>query len=503
MGELRKIAPKAMLLLLLLAGMNLVYEQWLLPADIAAYSESGALVQAIPDSTQVLYLGESSNLTFADEDVEKLPVSKLLARQFPGVTVADLSKGALHLGNYLPMLRAVPRSIPVHAVVVTVNLRSFNAGWVHSKLETALQKEMVLLRRGPALWRRLMLSLRAYEIKSEEERLAETRMHWRMDTLRFPGPFPFATAAAWDSACDARARAGGPEQGRWVLATHFVKAYAFQIDSLRHPRIADLDGIVELARERGWTLVLNLLPENVQEAESLLGPELVGLMRQNRDLLRRRYGGRAGVHFLDQLEALPADAFIDRDRAAEHYFEQGRQVVAANVALALKGVFPEHYREPVQVALLPKWIFQNDCEGGEAWGQMQTLDDARAHSGSKASLTRGPDSQFGVTFSQATAKLDSLRMDSLAFSCWVWAEADMGTAAVAWEAGGERSGYLWDSLQLRGLGAMPGRWSQVRFRVPLWPGFREAEVFKTYPYNPSTVPVWFDDIRVEFLAKRP
>lgn len=502
MGEVRKIAPKAFLLLILLAGMNLVYERWLLPGDIAAYSESGALVQAVPDSVQVLFLGESSNLTFADEDVEKLSVSKLLARQFPGVPVADLSKGALHAGNYLTMLRAVPASIPVKAVVVTVNLRSFNPGWVHSKLETALQKEMVLLRRGPGLWRRLMLSLRDYEIKSEEERLADTRWHWQRDSLRFPHPFPYATAAAWDSACDARAQAGGTEAQRWQVATHFVKAYAFQIDTLRHPRIADFDGIVELAQERGWTLVLNLLPENVEAAESLLGPEMVWLMRQNRDVLKRRYGNRQGVYFVDQMEALPAAEFIDRDRAAEHYFEQGRRVVASNLATALMAVFPASFREPVAMAAVRRSTFQNDCEGGEVWGQMQTLDGGHAHSGAKASLTQGPKVQFGVTFSQSIAKLDSTRLDSLAFSCWVWTEGDVENAAVAWEAGGERSGYLWDSLQLRGLAVVPGQWSQVRFRVPLWDNFREAEVFKTYPYNPSTTPVWFDDIRVEFLAKR-
>ncbi|MFN8393869.1 MAG: hypothetical protein U0176_04275 [Bacteroidia bacterium] len=247
MKELRKIAPKAALLLLLLAGMNLVYEHWFLSGDIAAYSESGALVQAIPDSAQVLFLGESSNLTFADEDVEKLSVSKLLARQFPGIPFADLSKGALHAGNYLPMLRSVPSGIPVKAVVVTVNLRSFNPGWVHSKLETALQKEMVLLRRGPGLWRRLMLSLRDYEIKSEEERLADTREHWQR-IFEVSAGVSFRDGGGWDSACDARARVGGPDAPRWQLATHFVKAYAFQIDTLTHPRIADFDGIVELAR---------------------------------------------------------------------------------------------------------------------------------------------------------------------------------------------------------------------------------------------------------------
>ncbi|MFN8393870.1 MAG: hypothetical protein U0176_04280 [Bacteroidia bacterium] len=213
-------------------------------------------------------------------------------------------------------------------------------------------------------------------------------------------------------------------------------------------------------------------------------------------------GNRAGVYFVDQLEALPPSDFIDRDRAAEHYFEQGRRGVASNLAQVLKQVFPANYREPVEVATARKWAFHNDCEGGEAWGQMQTLDGTHAHSGAKASLTQGPKVQFGVTFSQSVAKMDSTRMDSLAFSCWIWADEDVADAAVAWEAGGERSGYLWDSLQLRGLGAVPGQWSMVKFKVPLWDKFREAEVFKTYPYNPSTKAVWFDDIHVEFLAKK-
>ncbi|MBP6721645.1 MAG: DUF4843 domain-containing protein, partial [Bacteroidia bacterium] len=93
MQELKKIAPKIALLAALLLGMNLIYRQWLYPADRKAYSESAELVNAVQDSAEIIYLGESSNFTIADQDVEKLSISQFLAQYFPKRKLGTVAKG--------------------------------------------------------------------------------------------------------------------------------------------------------------------------------------------------------------------------------------------------------------------------------------------------------------------------------------------------------------------------------------------------------------------------
>jgi hypothetical protein len=508
MEELKKIVPKVLLLLVLLAGMNLLYERLLLPGDIEAYSESAALTLAVQDSSEILYLGESSNVTIADEDVEKLSISQFLGEYFPTVRLGTISKGALHAGNYYDMLRSIPKGSPVKAVVVTMNLRSFNAGWIHSKLETALQKEMVLLKPGPALWRRLMLSLRNYEIKSVEQRLNDAKAQWAKDGLHFPYPAPFHNVAEWDSAFAQLhykvydTVLSKQDHANIDLACQYVKTFAFQIDTATNPRIHDFDRIVALSKDRGWKLILNLLPENLEQADRMVGKDLTFLMRENRDLLVARYGHLDNVIVVDRMEALSNAEFIDQNWTTEHYRENGRKTVAEGIASALKPIFPDAFKVPVDDNRIAKGNFFNDCEGGEVWSQMQTLDATHAHSGRSASLTGPEKGQFGLSFTYPIARLDSNKLDSLAFDCWVFPSELGGNVAIAWEAGGEKTGYLWDSLQLRPQLLEANQWQQIHFRVTLWPNFREAEVVKVYPYNPSTVPIWFDDMHISFVGRK-
>ena len=145
MKEVKKIALKVVLLMGILFALNWVYERFLFEGDLDKYSEAGSLLYAVRDSAEVLYLGESSDFTISDEDTDKRSISKYLAEYFPKMKVLPVSKGALHASNYYDLLNNMPSKGPLKTVVVTMNLRSFGAAWIHSKLETALQKEMVLL----------------------------------------------------------------------------------------------------------------------------------------------------------------------------------------------------------------------------------------------------------------------------------------------------------------------------------------------------------------------
>ena len=138
---------------------------------------------------------------------------------------------------------------------------------------------------------------------------------------------------------------GKIDRAQTELACHYIKAYGFQIDTLRNPRIADFDAIVELAREREWNLVFNLMAENMEKAGYLVGDDLLYLMNANRELLKNYYGSR-GVLVVDNLSRVEDEQFTDQDWTTEHYGERGRKTIAKQVALALKTWYGEAYKDP-------------------------------------------------------------------------------------------------------------------------------------------------------------
>lgn len=318
---------KLLTTILLIASLALLaeglYRLLFFQHDRDTYSEGIMdLVHKIDDGgADILYLGESSNHSWHFEDVDTSWISHIIAQRLPDLKVLDMTHDASHAEVYYQMLRNLDPSTPVGTVVVTMNLRSFGVDWIYSALETALQKKLVMLKARPALVNRAVLSFKAYDIKDVPERYRQMDHYWE----RHPLP-------------------GHPSVPRWgdslntdslTLAGAFVRNYAFIIDTLHNPRIRDFDNIVALSKQRGWNLVFNLLAENVEQADSLAGPDLPALMRQNRDILMRRYN-RDGVMVVDNLECVADSLFRDRDWPTEHYRYEGRRIVADNVARTIR-----------------------------------------------------------------------------------------------------------------------------------------------------------------------
>jgi hypothetical protein len=84
------------------------------------------------------------------------------------------------------------------------------------------------------------------------------------------------------------------------------------------------------------------MAENVRFADSLVGKDLVFLMRRNRDFLVNRYH-RDNCKVIDNLELVPANEFIDQNWTTEHYKFHGRMLIARNLANVLKRDFETEY----------------------------------------------------------------------------------------------------------------------------------------------------------------
>ena len=116
----------------------------------------------------------------------------------------------------------------------------------------------------------------------------------------------------------------------------------------------DFDAIVVLCRERGWNLVFNILAENVDKANELVGKDLLFLMYRNRDYLINRYDTMQGVTVVDNLNLVRDAEFIDQNWTTEHYYEYGRRQIADQVAQALRQFYPNDYRDPDSLRFAPQ-----------------------------------------------------------------------------------------------------------------------------------------------------
>lgn len=344
---IKKILRKTLLLMGILVAMNFIYQYFFEEKDIQAHSEVINRVRNLPEDAEVVYVGESSNITNRSDDKDKRPISGFLADYYPGLAVHDITKTAAHAGIYYTLLANIPEENNIETLVVTLNLRSFNAQWIYSDLETPLQKSMVLLQDWPPLLNRTLLSFKAYDIKTPKEREAQFKRKWKKDRFDVPFRLPYRDVIAWDSYIGRNGilnEEGKRDQPKTELACHYVKGYAFQIDFKHNPRIRDFDKIVKLSEKRGWKLVFNLLAENVEMAQILVGNNLTWFMRDNAKRLVDYYSAK-GVIVVNNLEAVEDEQFIDRNWTTEHYAEKGRRTIARNVALALQNIYPDQYTE--------------------------------------------------------------------------------------------------------------------------------------------------------------
>ena len=473
---MKKLLSRIGLVLVLLVVLNWVYSKWFFEKDLRKHSDIVELSWDVTDdSCRIIYVGESSNNHFGDEESNHRKISDFASDYFPKVKMGDMTHSASHAQTYYYMLKHIPASSKVETVVVTMNMRSFGPLWIYSKLETALRKQLVLLEDYPPLVNRFLLGFKAYPIKTEEELDSLTRRHWREDPLEFPFDFEWDNVYQWDSATAWQGRHNyeGEYDPKWTeLVCHYIKSYGFQIRD-DNPRLKDFDDIVALSRKRGWNLVFNLMAENVDKANGLVGKELMYLMKQNHDYLLDRYGHLDGVTVVDNLNLVRDVDFIDQDWTTEHYYEDGRRIIAGNVAKALKAYYPEEYRNVDWKRDAGHYYF------GDA---VQTLD---------------KNQPYGPTL---TLPADSLRTDwervNVAF---MMRQADtLHNAKLAVESLVAHDNVLVSYIDVKPQIQKIGEWDFATFDLSVDPIMRNALQVKIFVYNPSDDAVQLKDMDVSF-----
>lgn len=488
---LKKILLKVSFIVILLIIINFIYSRWFYESDIQKYSDIIDFVRDVPDDADIIYVGESSNTTFRENDLDKRKISEFIGDYFPGLNTYDISKPASHAGIYKVLLENIPKANKVKTIIVTLNLRSFNAQWIYSDLETPLQRSLVLLRPYPPLVNRFLLSFKAYDIKTIKERGEEIDKKWLKDEFHMPGDFQFKNVVEWDRWM---ANSGKFDQANIELACHYIKGYAFQIDMKNNPRIKDFNDIIALAKKRNWNIVFNLMAENTEKAEELVGDDLIFMMNENAEKLTK-YFEEKGVLVVNNLNAVESDQFVDQDWTTEHYAEKGRKTIAKNVVEAMVKWHEDDFEE-VKYTDNYQTHFFNNCDEGLTWGQMHTLTSEKAHSGDKSSMT-GDGNDFSMTLEYPLNVIPDSLLNTLNIDLWLYQTALDHDAKLVVEAKGEGMEYYWNGFSIKDFGNEINTWVNIKKSISIPGSIKQADLIKIYLYNPSKTKIYIDDFKVD------
>jgi hypothetical protein len=489
-----KISLRVLALLAILFLMNMVYSKFFFEADIQAHSPVVELVRAVPLDADIIFIGESSNTTPRPDDVDKRAISAMIGDHFPKLGVYDITKPASHAGVFKTLIEQIPEESEVSTLVVTLNLRSFDAQWVYSDLETALQKSMVLLQDEPPLWNRFRLAFKAYDIKTDDERGRQVKRSWKNEKLNFPYEFPFSNTYDWNKSIGAKGGSADGDQALIELSSHYVKAYAFSIDTLDHTRIEDFKDIIALCKQRKVNLVMCLMAENMEKADELIGKDLIGLMERNRDILISFFNAR-GISVIDNLSAVPDEQFIDQSWTTEHYAEKGRWTLASNVAKGLKERYPTEYVEAKPLNMSTSFFLDLDLNNEVS--QLGTRSDEQAFSGRFSSRT-GQGTEFSMTFDYPIKILSDSVKNKVHIHAKVYCTSLDPTIQLVVEASGKNMSYFYQGFPLNNQISLLNQWRDFDLEYLIPEEIKGADSFKVYLHNQSNLLVFIDDLSVIF-----
>lgn len=315
---------------------NFVYTKYFYRAELKKLNAETILdLDSLQYACDALYFGESSNSSTSRNDTIKLSISAMIDEQVPFI-IGTVEHEAVDAHTYIELIKNIQANAKVKTILVTLNMRSFGAPWIYSFMNNALLQQRVMYEPIPNIIKRMKLVYQLFDKKEISFRDSLREYHWQHDKINVPDSFKYKNVRQWDDGmANGTFRLANGELWdipKISLACHYIKTYAFSIDTLTNPRIKDFDEIVNIAKRKNLNLIFNLLSENVQYADSLVGKELVALMRENKNLLIDRYN-KNGVIVVDNFELVNGKDFTDQDWTTEHYNQRGRKSVAENVVL--------------------------------------------------------------------------------------------------------------------------------------------------------------------------
>lgn len=520
---IKKVTIRLVLVITLLIVMNIVYSKLFYLSDLESYSSSiSKTVLDINPNSDIIYIGESSNNTFHINDNDKRNIGEFLSDYYPKLITSSVAQSAGHAGHFYDILSTVPDSEKKRTVVVTLNIGSFGKGWIFVDNEVALEKESILIKDRPALLNKALLSFKDYSLKSQKEFFEELSEHRKNSLFKnLPFELPFKNLTAWDSSNMSnylRDDNGNRSRELTSVASKYIKNYAFQINFEESERIKQFDKIIALSKEKNWNLVLNLLADNVQKAELLVGPELVYFIEENAKILEGYFKNK-NIKVVNNLKAVSDSEFRDQNEATVHYAEKGRKIIAHNVANAIKEFYPKQYenvgfkeflKSYKNLELAPyfelfylenKLRLFNDFEFNQDLARNKLYTDSISFSGKYCVFTH-KNKKYSPVYSLKPDKVNFNELRGVIvkgkFLCQ--SKVHVETAIIIETiTNSPNEKRIWKGIPISSFSVSPNNWSEFEIPFSFPQEIKNALELKVYLFNPTEQKVFLDDF--ELLIK--
>ncbi|MCB9262158.1 MAG: hypothetical protein H6607_07270 [Flavobacteriales bacterium] len=322
--------PRIAVLIALFLLFNQIYKTFFWKNDLDKMAPTVLDIWQKQDMADVLYFAESSNFTTSPKDSLKLRISDFADQYCDDLRIVAIEHPAYDARQFLPLLKNVESG---KTVIVTMNLRTFGPDNIYGGNTAQLLKESRFYEPNLPIMTRLLASLNFYDNRSGHERDIEKWKHWIYDTFENNDSikFQFKNVKEWTAQEKFLSDTGSVQLQKRIIADQNIKVYGFKIDE-NNPILKAFDEMVDVAKSKDITLIFNILAENVEQTETMVGHNLVWLMRQNRDFLVDRYGMK-NVLVIDNLELVGDIHFLDRETfPTEHYDQIGRQIIGKKIA---------------------------------------------------------------------------------------------------------------------------------------------------------------------------
>jgi hypothetical protein len=496
MKDIKKILLKLLLLLGLIVVLNFIYKKTLYDTYKDKNTEFVKLIDQVPSDFDILYIGESSNITTRKNDYDKRSISEMIASCYPDLSVHDITKPAAHSGVFYHFLRALPKNNKEQTIIVTLNLRSFNTVWINSELETSLQKNSLLIYPYPPFINRALLSFKHYDQSTYDERLERVVSDWKNNPLPVSENFPHQNTKVWDkhmAVTGIKNEKGKKDPDKTILACHYIKTYAFGIDTLTNPRIQDFNHIIKLAKKRNWNLVFNLMAENTDKAQLLVGDELVNIMHYNATLLTQ-YFTRKNVTVINNLNSIRDNQFIDQNWTTEHYAEKGRKTIALSVSESIKEYHPKYFEKNLN--LNQKNLFSNfDKDHSGLHGYLNKTKDFSFSGDYSIKIDKKHIYSQAAVFEKSedsTAQYDEIFVSAMLLN-----PEKKSDALLIIEGKQANEFVFWKSVNLNKHITNEKDWQRFQYNLKIDRKMNEAEIIKVYFMHKNGNAVYIDDFKTQ------
>lgn len=295
------------------------------------------------------------------------------------------------------------------------------------------------------------------------------------------------------------------------LACDYIKTYGFQINFENNPRIKDFNDLINLASDRNWNLVLNLLPENLHKSELLVGKELNFFIRDNAQKLEKYFKNK-GVLVINNIDLLEDNEFVDQAFTTEHYAEKGRKMIARTVAENIKKYHKYSFKETGFKGFIKNYsspnineffdinysankvLYFNDIENDKLWNATNKIINI---SGTKCGFAN-KGSIYGPTFLMNPKDLPISKIKAIQIKGELMTKkSDSIKAKIVLEVLGEK-GKFYKAINIKRFIFKEDDWNSFKFHIKLPDWTNNSEKIKVYLFNTEEIPVYIDNIEIGF-----